>query len=76
MLAVYSESLNKFSSAADRFFKEELQLDVSEEVIRNIFLYHLDSFSTAYTRHRNNPCESTRQAIIKIISVASKESFL
>ena len=73
MQTVSSESLDLFSSAADRFFKEELKLGVSEKVVRNIFLYHLDSFSAAYIQYRNNPSDSTRQSILKIITVASKD---
>lgn len=73
MKTVTTDSLTLFSSAATTFFNDELKLDVSEEVIKYILIYRLDSFSAAYANHRHAPSERTLSDIRRIVDIAKDE---
>jgi hypothetical protein len=76
MHAISYETFPQFYSSADRFFKEEFDLEVDEIVVRSIYLYHFDSFSIAYNLHQKSPSETSRDLIMRIIAIAKGGSCL
>lgn len=68
-----SDSLAMFIEAAKCFLLEEVGISVTEEVIRYVVIYHLDSFSAAYMRYRMNPSEESKSHLERIMTVAARD---
>jgi len=63
-------SLANFVQSALLFLKNEIHADVTDELVTYIIVYHFDSFSAAYMNYRDQPDDSTRAQILKVIELA------
>lgn len=63
-------SLANFVQSAMLFLKNEIHVDVTEELVTYIIVYHFDSFSAAYMKYRDQQDDSTRAQIVRVVELA------